>query len=252
MKALCYSFIIVISLFSSGCYKPYKDDEGPKPPPVARYTKQPRWIEIKGRISEEYTKLPIANIRMRLVREVPSEGFLGWPTYDSISEVVTNSEGEYRIKFWCDNNLSNYQLHCLSDSTLLPNPDYFPERHLMPLPEGVLFENQPIFPFQALNEDSLTLNRLVKSYSYVTIKLKRIKGFEEPMDYNIMINKDTVRYFIRFPIQSSVGFAKTFVFNKIDPVEMRIHLYRTFQPNKLLSKMVTPVPMKVTVVEYEF
>ncbi|MES2560766.1 MAG: hypothetical protein V4590_13555 [Bacteroidota bacterium] len=256
MKTLWHLFLLFIALLNYGCSKPSQDDDSPKSPTLVKYTRQPRWVEIKGKIIEEYTKQPIANMRMRLDKEVPSEYIFGWPSYDSISEVVTNSEGEYRLKFWCNNNESNYQLHCLSDSTLLPNSDYFPEGDLMPppwsLPEGVLFQGQPIYPFQALNEDSLNVNMLVKSYSYVTIKLKRIKGFEEPMDYNIMINKDTVRYLIKFPIHSSVGFAKTFVFNRIDPVEMRIHLYRTFQNNVLLSKMVTPVPMKVTVVEYEF
>lgn len=255
MKALCCLSILVITFFNYGCVKPSRDDDGPKPPPVVQYTRQPRWIEIKGKITEAHTMQPIANMRVRLVKETYPEG-IWWSVFDSISEVVTNSAGEYRIKFWCNNNESNYEVRCLSDSTLLPNANYFPEGDILPPPwsltEGIIFQEKTAFPFRALNEDSLNANMVIQSYSYITIRLKRTKGFEEPMDYNIILNKDTVQYFIKFPITSSSGFAKTLAFQGVNPVEIRVHLYRAIQPNKLLSKMVTPVPMKVTVVEYEF
>jgi hypothetical protein len=247
MKKECHILILLFSFVIIGCFP--AEEEVVKP--LSVLSPRPRWVFIKGEIEEENTKLPIANMKVRLVKESDSHGF-GWLSYDSVSEVVSDAQGHYAMRFWFDNE-NEYQIRCLSDSSLLPNPDYFPEKDFWgTVSKGNIYQTQTIFPLKAPNADSVYMNMRIPSYSYVTLKLKRKEGFEEPLNIDIVINNDSVSSVLKVVALNSSSFKKNIAFQSVSPVKIDLRIHRILQSNKVLSQTIFPEPMRVKVVEYEY
>lgn len=252
MKSLCFILILLLPFAFFSCTVEDADVEE-NPPGSGFFLANSHYVQCSGVVTEAATHTPIQGMRLRITKSTPSGGM--YPNTDSLCETITNEFGEYSMKFWYDAKSRDYLVHIISDSTLLPNPDYHNVGGLYnwTFYEGQIYKTDIDYRLDAgiANAKSVTFNPKIEGYGYVTLRLKQKSGYEEPMTYAVLVN-DTVVRTMKWPIFKDTNFGETLVFLGFEPRKVEIRVYRNFQSNKYLTKTITPVPTKLIVEEFEF